>query len=360
MYGENSGELYARFVQFGVFSPINRLHDCSRPFHTKEPIVYTNGGGLIAEEYLRLRHRLIPYLYSASYDTTREGRALIEPMYYAYPSEKEAYKCKNQYFFGTELLVAPVTTPVKKGGLALTKVWLPKGHWTDIFTGDEYTGGEVITMARWMDSLPVLLKEGGILVLDGRHHTNDVSNPDRLDILVANGNGCYTLHEDDGAGHVADTRFISECRDNHETLTIVSDASSLIPVRAYRVEFRNLRRGEISVTLDGNSHPFTWDDDGALFVFADGVKPGTTLTIDIAYPTRDMREFAMERLLYTMQRIAHDNTQKYDFYVNITGFPDKEGVRTWEAARDFIASSEFTPDVKTRLYESLPYFPADE
>ena len=96
MNGEKNDELYMRYVQFGVFSPINRLHCVSSKLTTKEPSVYMNGTGLIAEEFLRLRHKMIPFLYSASYETHVNGRALIEPMYYAYPDSKDAYGCDGQ------------------------------------------------------------------------------------------------------------------------------------------------------------------------------------------------------------------------------------------------------------------------
>ncbi len=349
MYGENSGELYARFVQFGVFSPINRLHDCSRPFHTKEPIVYTNGGGLIAEEFLRLRHRMIPYLYSASYETTVNGRALIEPMFYEHPEKADAYRYKNQYFFGSSLLVAPVTTPMKKGGLALTEVWLPGGHWTDIFTGDEYEGGRVVTMARWMDSLPALLCEGGILPLDGRDTTNDLSNPNRLNVLVANGSGSYILHEDDGNGNFADTVMTSDspaplC----QTFTIRGeDQGGIIPTRTYRIEFRNLTVGEITVTANGAEYSYTWDDDGCLSVTLDNVSPGTTYEIKILYPARNSLAFAKTRCLYSLQRLAWDNTKRLDLYNKIHEADDIPGILT------AISASDLTPDAKARFKEQL-------
>ncbi len=349
MYGINSGELYARFVQFGVFSPINRLHDCSRPFHTKEPIVYTNGGGLIAEEFLRLRHRLIPYLYTASYETAYHGRALMEPMYYEYPNEDVAYKCKNQYFFGTSLLVAPVTTPAKRGGLALTKVWLPKGHWTDIFTGDEYDGDGVITMARWLDSLPVLLKEGGILPLDGRRHTNDVSNPDMLEILVANGNGSYTLREEKDGVFAMTTMTTAMTRENCQTFSLYAeDKDDVTPTRTCRVEFRNLREGMISVTADGEPYPYAWDDDGYLSVTIAEIRPGVKYTIEVVFPARDPLAFAKERYLYSLQRLAWDNIKKTDLYNQMVEAKDTATMVM------FTEASDLTPDAKARFKEQLP------
>ncbi len=350
MHGENSGELYARFVQFGVFSPVNRLHDCSRPFHTKEPIVYTNGGGLVAEEFLRLRHRMIPYLYSASYETTYHGRPLMEPMYYDHPDEADAYRVPNQYMFGGQLLVAPVTTPKKRGGLALTQVWLPTGHWTDIFTGDEYDGGRYVTMARWMESLPVLLKSGGILPLDARTDTNDISNPASMQVLVAAGCGSYTLHEDDGNGRFAHTVFTTATTETNETRFTIrpEDKEDIIPTRTYRVEFRGLTAGDITVTRGGVAYPFTWDDDECLSVTIEQVRPGAVYEIIVSAHARDPLAFARERFMYTLRRIAWDNTKRFRLYNEMVAAEDEAAILA------AVTSSDLPRDIKVRFAEQLP------
>ena len=96
-----------------------------------------------AKDWLRLRHRLIPYLYTMDARTHREGLALCEPLYYAYPEAEEAYDkayC-NGYLFGSQLLVYPITSPQKKQlGMGAVDAWIPPGRWTDLFTGAVYTG----------------------------------------------------------------------------------------------------------------------------------------------------------------------------------------------------------------------------
>ena len=158
MCGYKDDELYVRFLQFGVFSPINRLHSSNSDTFTKEPWAYGNGTGLIAAEYLRLRHRMIPFLYSASVEVAENGLALIEPMYYEWADEEEAYQYPNQYLFGGQMIVAPVTAKSEAQGMARVKAWLPQGTWTDFFTGDEYAGGQELTFVRWLEEMPVLLK----------------------------------------------------------------------------------------------------------------------------------------------------------------------------------------------------------
>ena len=91
MLGYNDDELYVRWVQYGVFSPIMRLHSSNNDFMGKEPWRYSAEAGRLATEALRLRHRLLPYLYTMNYRTHTEGRALIEPLYYHYPEKEDAY-----------------------------------------------------------------------------------------------------------------------------------------------------------------------------------------------------------------------------------------------------------------------------
>ena len=104
-------------------------------------------------------------LYTMNYRSYAENMPLIEPMYYEYPENAEAYEVKNQYFFGSQLMVAPVTTPRIKGlNVAKTKVWFPEGIWYDIYTGMRYDGGRMLEVYRDLSSIPVFAKAGGILV----------------------------------------------------------------------------------------------------------------------------------------------------------------------------------------------------
>jgi alpha-glucosidase (family GH31 glycosyl hydrolase) len=193
-YMEN--ELYVRFIQYGVFSPINRLHCSNSETMTKEPWAYNNGAGAISKEYLRFRHRMIPYLYSASYKTHKDGLALIEPLYYQWDNE-EAYLFNEEYLFGGELLLAPITEKAIDG-FACVNAWIPEGKWTDIFTGDGYQAGpegKTVTLLRELEFIPVLAREGAILPLS-MEPGNSIMNPEKLEIWSYLGNNEYILYED--------------------------------------------------------------------------------------------------------------------------------------------------------------------
>ena len=260
--GIKDGELFARHVQLGVFSPITRLHCTSGVIFTKEPTTYKNGVGLIVEEWLRLRHKMIPLLYTASHKTAAEGTPLVEPLYYRWKNEA-AYRMKNQFLFAGQLLVAPVTTPLERDGYAATNVFLPEGVWTDIFTGDEYVSpkdGMEKTLYRPLDSIPTLIAEGGILPLSA-DEGNSTENPTVLDVLIYNGNGTYELFED---GRTQNST--AECRTQLTaayserdgigtqklTLKMTGDPTVLPEKRTIRPIFKSIAPdGEVTVTKNG-------------------------------------------------------------------------------------------------------------
>ena len=305
--GAKDDELYVRSVQFGVFSPINRLHCTSTLHMTKEPLYYMNGSGLIAEEFLRLRHKMIPFIYSASIDTTEKGLALMEPMYYEYPESKEAYEYVSQYMFGGQLLVAPVITPGDEKKMAKTSVWLPEGKWTDIFTGHTYTGGKVVDMVRYMDSIPVLAKEGGFFVLDGRKHTNSVELPDVLNVMTFNGNGAYTLREDNEKGRM-ETSFVSSAAEGKQTVEIKALGDECVASRKMNLEFRNIDKGTVRVYENGTLIDVRVKTDGFVTVMLPEVVLGNTYTVEVEYTANEKR--FRKRLVEALAHIECKNAVK--------------------------------------------------
>ena len=248
LVGIKDDELYLRYVQYGVFSPINRLHCTQWNVLNKDTSVYKNGKGLIAEEFLRLRHRLIPYLYSANYRTHEDGIPLIEPLYYHNPNDERAYAYPNEYYFGEQLLVTPITKPSDNNGIVRCKIYLPQGRWTDIFTGDTYTGDCEKEIVRWQDTYPVFAKDGAIIVTSG-DEGNSVNNPQLLYVDVYNGNGNFRLVEDTDGTNVFFTQFQTTEKKGRQTLFFTfSGAVATAPTnRTLVVSFKNLPNGDIIV-----------------------------------------------------------------------------------------------------------------
>lgn len=162
-FSERDFELSTRWLQFGVFSPINRLHSTMSPFLSKEPWAFPQPYCAVQKDYLRLRHALIPYLFTQMWRSHRDSVAPIRPIYHDYPDRWESYKYRNSYFYG-DLLVAPITSPAdSKLHLAKATAWIPSGTWHDLFTGYVYHGAAVQSFYRPLNQIPVLVPEGKII-----------------------------------------------------------------------------------------------------------------------------------------------------------------------------------------------------
>jgi alpha-glucosidase (family GH31 glycosyl hydrolase) len=210
MDGVKDDELTTRWVQFGVFSPIMRLHSSNSRFSGKEPWKVAEPGQAVIGEHMRLRHRMVPYLHAMNLRAHRDGRSLIEPVYFE-DHAREAYQYQDEYLFGSQLLVAPVVRPadpvVRR---AAADVYVPGGRWVDVFTGHAYEGaGAVRRLYRGIETIPVLLRAGGFLplVAEGASLDLDEVLPE-LEVLVAGGaDGEFVLEEEVADGEWAGTRF---------------------------------------------------------------------------------------------------------------------------------------------------------
>ena len=196
MFGKGDPELYVRWLQFGVFSPVNRLHSTKRGQYSKEPWLYGEQAEKIADDFLRLRHRLLPFLYTAAADTAKNGVPICKPMYYDY-DVPFAYDARNQYVFGSQLIVAPVITKAGRSGKSRTKVWLPAGRWTNFFTGEVHEGNRIIFAADALDTIPVFAKEGAIIPMLPERDGNSMQF-DELEVRVYRGDGEYESFDDAG------------------------------------------------------------------------------------------------------------------------------------------------------------------
>lgn len=228
MKGTSDDELYIRWLQFGVFSPINRLHSSSSIFAKKEPWKYNQYYNQIATKYLQLRHRLIPYLYTYNVKTAEEGIPLILPTYYMEPSKKESYEYDNQYYFGSELLVLPITTPVDTEiKRSKETVYLPEGNWFNIYNNFRYKGGEVIDVNRDLSEMGIFAKEGAIIPLDKSIHTKATNLPEEIEWKVYLGKtNSFTLVEDI-EGRRVKTKLTIDVEENKLWLEIEGDLSTL-------------------------------------------------------------------------------------------------------------------------------------
>ena len=234
--GYKDDELATRWVQLGVFSPVNRLHSGLNPFNTKEPWRFGARAREVMAEFLRLRHQLLPYLATMNV-RAHEGRPVVEPMYYSHPDEPAAYTVPNQFMFGTELLVAPITTPAdRETGLARVKAWLPEGEWVDVFTGTTYRGGRTLHLYRDLGSIPVLARAGAVVPMVPADAVAFGADPSsRVEVRVhAGADGEFTLVEDRDDSRWARTRITYDDASGQVTVhDVEGDASTLPADRTY-------------------------------------------------------------------------------------------------------------------------------
>lgn len=141
---------------------------------------------LIMDKFLRLRHQMIPYLHTMNRRASEEGIPLIQPLYYQNPGKWDAFRMKNEYYFGSDILVNPITQPISTATrMGKVMALLPEGTWIDLFTGTVYNGDRKIELYRSLDSIPVLAKAGAIVTLDARTTGNAIDNPEILKVIVA-------------------------------------------------------------------------------------------------------------------------------------------------------------------------------
>jgi len=190
-------DLYARWVEFGAFSPVIRLHSAfenPRDGNLRMPWTYGQKGIDVVRKFFRLRYTLLPYIYTYSRITYDDALPLVRPLYLEYPTLDEAYEHPEEYFFGTQILVSPVTDDSKE-----KDIYLPPGEWYDYFTNEKYEGGKVISKKCSIDEIPLFVKAGAVIPTGP---VREYSDEKPLDTLIINifgtKGGRFDLYEDDG------------------------------------------------------------------------------------------------------------------------------------------------------------------
>ena len=255
--GVDTPELYVRWLQFGVFSPIMRLHSARNPYTIRTPFDYDEPYKGFSTRFLRLRHEMLPYIYTMNWQHAQGEMPLIRPLYYDSPYEGSAFQSPNTYYFGSELLVCPITEPMDQElGMSRVKLWLPEGDWFDYFDGTYYEGGREHLLLKDLGEMPVFVRAGGIIPQD-----KDISIgcklPSQLAFRIYPGRaGEFELIEDDGesqdyrSGVVAKTKVSVQYVNNHMIIDVkIEDPHGLIPDdRVIKMELRSFK--DLLIKLD--------------------------------------------------------------------------------------------------------------
>ena len=200
MPGDIDPELYLRWVQYGVYSPILRTHTTKNYLADRRFTAYPEPYSTLMEEAVRLRYELVPYIYSEDRRMLDTAVSLVYPLYYDYPEDERSYKATHEFFFGPQMLVAPVLKAADPGSeLAEVRVYLPEGVWYDTVRGRTLEGPCEFRDKYLWDEIPVFVRSGA--VIPGQRGANRLEEKSYSHLVVnvyPGASGSYDLYEDDG------------------------------------------------------------------------------------------------------------------------------------------------------------------
>lgn len=192
------GELYLRWLQYGIFSPILRTHSTKSALVERRFWMYPEQFHLMREA-VKLRYALVPYIYTAARQAYDTGVSVVRPLYYHHPETPEAYRVKDEYYFGDDLIVAPVTTPVDpQTQLATREVWLPPGIWYEWSSGTMLQGGALLERSFSLAELPVYARAGAIIPMYPEMRNLHEKTGTYILTFFPGDKGKTRIYEDDG------------------------------------------------------------------------------------------------------------------------------------------------------------------
>jgi len=195
--GHPSPENYARWIEFATFVPIDRVHGTLG--EKRQPWVYGAVAEAAAANAIRLRYRLLPYIYSYERLAHETGIGVVRPLFWTYPDDTHVANTDEAWMFGDALLVSPVVDQ----GQSVKSLYLPEGTWYDFFRGTQLAGGRTIQYRvdphSWAD-IPVFIRKGSILASQplqdyvDQHHVSEIT----LDVFPSQKPCMFVYYDDDG------------------------------------------------------------------------------------------------------------------------------------------------------------------
>jgi len=252
--GDGDNELYTRWLQFAAFTPIFRPHgtalfelDKNAFSFPSEPALIEKPYSNYANEIIRLRYSLLPYNYTLAYQQAANGKPLVAPLYFYYPKDTTAIKIENEFMWGENILVAPVTSK----GITERSVYLPEGDWYLLQSDkDEAIKGEsYITAEAAINQIPLFVKAGSFIVSYKKPTASNTSvlKNDTLsvDYYSSKQPSFYQLYEDDGLDKLAIKNkqyqlisFTANPKGANTTFSIKSDGGNFIgKVNSRKINF---------------------------------------------------------------------------------------------------------------------------
>lgn len=286
-------ELFTRWMQYGALTPVMRTHSTKNAVLNKELWNFKGDYFEALRNSILFRYQLAPYIYTMARETYDNGISICRPMYYDYPEAKEAYDFRNEYMFGDQILVAPITTPMQNG-LSTVKVWLPEGNdWFEWTTGTLLKGGQTVERSFTLTEYPVYVKAGSVLPLYNRVKNLNSNNEEIIVNVFPGGSGSFCFYEDNGndkyyANEYARTQMACERKDNLLTVTIAPRKGSyrnMPPNRQFKIKVLGSAIPK-AITVNGSKAEYEYiGDELALLITLPETSCSQGNTIEIQYPT---------------------------------------------------------------------------
>ena len=261
-------QLYTRAMQMGEYMPIIRSHSTKDPSLNKEPWAFDQPTQQRLANVINGRYALVPYIYTMARKAYETGISLCRPLYYDSPEAKEAYEYKEEYMFGDNMLIAPVTEEVdKESGYATVKLWLPAGEWLEYETGEMLQGGKTYERRFTMDEYPVYIKAGSILPYYGKlKNLSGTEQAVTVRVFPGAEKGEFQLYEDNGEDKNYVTEYattpLSYTRNGNKLcVTIGARKGQYKDMPAKRQYYVALpcQKAPVSVKVNGKALPFAYD-----------------------------------------------------------------------------------------------------
>lgn len=259
-------EMYLRWLQYGVFSPVLRTHGASQANCERRIWKFDNFD--LMNDAVKLRYTLVPYIYTAARQAYDTGVSICRPLYYECPEDNRSYSNEREYMFGDDILVAPVAKATT-GGSVKQHIWLPEGKWYDVCR-DQLRDGDVEFDDNYTTAeIPYFIRQGSIIPCNPQ--MDHLKTPAATLVLkvIPGSDGTGRLYEDEGDtdnyrnGAYSFTEFSQNRTDAYTQLTIgarVGTFPGQIDERAYEVEFLLAEKPE-AVLVDGvATHSYIYDE----------------------------------------------------------------------------------------------------
>ena len=251
-------ERLIRWVQAGTFLPLMRVHGY---MSNTEPWNYGPEAQRIITDYIRLRYKLMPYIYSEAAQVTMNGSTIMRPFVFDFPGDQEALKQDGSYMFGKSILVSPVMD----GGVSQWKVYLPENEagWYDWWTGDKAEGGQYVCANVDIETIPIYAKGGSIIPTgpDRQHVAENTDGPIVFNIFPG-ADASFVLYEDEGTNYNYEDGAYSTIalnwNDADSSLTIGRRSGSFEGMEKERTFSVNLLGETSTVTYSGKQITVTF------------------------------------------------------------------------------------------------------